>query len=55
MEYLTSIIVPFYNEEKLLEQSVLDLLREDFHKEIILVNDGSVDNSISCNKTRRIT
>ncbi len=45
MEYLTSIIVPFYNEEKLLEQSVLDLLREDFHKEIILVNDGSVDNS----------
>ena len=45
MEHLTSIIVPFYNEEKLLEQSVLDLLREDFHKEIILVNDGSVDNS----------
>tara|TARA_B100001121_G_C18658107_1_gene607464 strand:- start:940 stop:1626 length:687 start_codon:yes stop_codon:yes gene_type:complete len=45
MEHLTSIIVPFYNEEKLLEQSVLDLLGEDFHKEIILVNDGSVDNS----------
>jgi len=45
MKHLTSIIVPFYNEEKLLEQSVLDLLREDFHKEIILVNDGSVDNS----------
>ena len=45
MEHLTSIIVPFYNEEKLLEQSVLDLLREDFHKEIILVNDGSLDSS----------
>ena len=45
MEYLTSIIVPFYNEEKLLEQSVIDLIKEDFNKEIILVNDGSVDNS----------
>jgi len=45
MECLTSIIVPFYNEETLLEQSVLDLIREDFEKEIILVNDGSVDNS----------
>jgi len=45
MKYLTSIIVPFYNEETLLEQSVLDLIKEDFNKEIILVNDGSVDNS----------
>lgn len=45
MEYLTSIIVPFYNEEKLLEKSVIDLIKEDFNKEIILVNDGSVDNS----------
>ena len=42
---LTSIIVPFFNEEDLLEQSVLDLVKEDFHKEIILVNDGSLDNS----------
>jgi glycosyltransferase involved in cell wall biosynthesis len=45
MESLTSIIVPFYNEENLLKQSVLDLVKEDFHKEIVLVNDGSVDNS----------
>ena len=47
MEFLTSIIVPFYNEEKLLEKSVLDLVKEDFPKEIILVNDGSLDNSKS--------
>ena len=46
MESITSIIVPFYNEENLLKQSVLDLVKEDFHKEVILVNDGSYDNSI---------
>ena len=45
MKSLTSVIIPFYNEEKLLEQSVLDLIKEDFHKEIILVNDGSLDKS----------
>ncbi len=45
MESLTTVIVPFYNEENFLEQSVLDLVKEDFHKEIILVNDGSLDNS----------
>ena len=45
MESHTSIIVPFYNEENLLEQSVLDLVKEDFLKEIILVNDGSLDSS----------
>lgn len=45
MERLTSIIVPFYNEEILLEQSVQDLVKEDFLKEIILVNDGSSDSS----------
>lgn len=45
MEYLTSIIVPFYNEETFLEQSVRNLIKEDFHKEVILVNDGSLDKS----------
>ena len=45
MEFLTTVIVPFYNEENLLEQAVLDLIKEDFNKEIILVNDGSLDNS----------
>ena len=39
-----SIIVPLYNEEKVLQQSVASLLVLDYpHYEIILVNDGSTD------------
>ena len=40
-----SVIVPFFNEEKTLQTAVLNLLKEDFASEIILVNDGSNDNS----------
>ena len=40
-----SVIMPFFNEEKTLETAVLNLLNEDFASEIILVNDGSYDNS----------
>ena len=42
---LSSIIVPFYNEEATLENSVFKLVNEKFNKEIILVNDGSTDKS----------
>ena len=42
---LSSIIVPFYNEEATLEKSVFKLVNEKFNKEIILVNDGSTDKS----------
>ena len=49
MEYLTSIIVPFYNEEATLEKAVLRLVNEQFKKEIILVNDGSTDKSKETN------
>jgi poly-beta-1,6-N-acetyl-D-glucosamine synthase len=39
-----SIIVPLYNEEKILQQSVASLLVMDYSNyEIILVNDGSTD------------
>ncbi len=41
-----SVIVPFFNEEKTLETAVLNLLKEDFASEIILVNDGSYDESL---------
>tara|TARA_Y100000817_G_scaffold276012_1_gene237226 strand:- start:27 stop:722 length:696 start_codon:yes stop_codon:yes gene_type:complete len=44
-ENMTSIIVPFFNEEATLKQSVENLISEDFNKEIILVNDGSTDKS----------
>tara|TARA_Y100000996_G_scaffold410203_1_gene392161 strand:+ start:85 stop:780 length:696 start_codon:yes stop_codon:yes gene_type:complete len=42
---ITSIIVPFYNEEASLEESILNLVSQEFKKEIILINDGSTDRS----------
>ena len=41
-----SLIISFFNEEKTLEISVQNLLKEDFASEIILVNDGSYDKSL---------
>ena len=38
-------IVPFYNEENTLRQSVQRLLNEDIFSEIILSDDNSSDNS----------
>jgi len=41
-----SIIVPAYNEEKVIEDSVKSLFNQDYHQyEIIIVNDGSTDNT----------
>ena len=45
-----SIIVPVYNVEKFLERCITSLLQQDLSKndyEIVLVNDGSTDNSLS--------
>lgn len=43
---LVSIVVPGYNEEKVLENCVASILRSDYpHIEVILVNDGSTDNT----------
>ena len=45
---LISIIVPIFNSERYLERSIESLLRQDYQNtEIILVNDGSTDNSLS--------
>lgn len=56
-----SVIVPFFNEEKTLNEAIKALLKEGFADEIILVNDGSTDNSyktannlISKNKTIKL-
>lgn len=43
-----SIIVPVYNEEKLIRQCILSLINQNYNKrdyEIIIVNDGSTDNT----------
>jgi len=40
-----SVIVPFYNEEKFIEQSVSRLIDTNLFKNIILVNDKSSDTS----------
>jgi len=43
---LVSIIVPAYNEEKVIEQTVRTLLELDYpNKEILVINDGSTDNT----------
>lgn len=41
-----SIIIPVYNEEKVVEESILSLLELNYSNyEIIIVNDGSTDNT----------
>ena len=47
-----SIIVPIYNTEQYLERCLQSLINQDYKNiEIILVNDGSEDNSLDiCNK-----
>ncbi len=45
-DYLISVIVPVYNSEKYLEETIKSILRAKINKmEIIFVNDGSTDKS----------
>lgn len=50
-----SIIVPIYNTEKYLEKCLESIISQDYKNlEIILINDGSTDNSLSiCKKYER--
>jgi len=43
--YTLDVIVPFYNEEKLLGESVTNLIKANIHDKIYLVNNNSSDNS----------
>jgi len=46
-DFTLTVIVPFYNEELFLEQSVNNLINENFCDQIILVNDASTDTSVN--------
>lgn len=56
MHDIISIIVPVYNVEKYLEQCVDSIINQTYKNlEIILVNDGSTDNSgVICDKYKQI-
>jgi glycosyltransferase involved in cell wall biosynthesis len=47
-QIIVSIIIPFFNAERYLEQTIKSALNQTiFDKEIILINDGSTDSSLS--------
>ena len=52
MNKLISIVVPIYNSEKYLKKTLDSILKQDYpYFEVIMVNDGSTDNSESiCKK-----
>lgn len=49
MEEKVSIIVPVYNAEKYIAETIRSVLKQDYSNwELLLVENGSTDNSLSC-------
>lgn len=47
-EPLVSVVICFYNEEKFLEEAISSVLKQNYKNwELLLVDDGSTDNSVS--------
>ena len=47
MEPLISIVIPLYNKQKHIKKTILSVLDQTFSDfEIIVINDGSTDNSL---------
>lgn len=44
---LLSVIIPCYNEEKTIDQTITKILNQENIKEIIIIDDNSTDNSIN--------
>ena len=51
-KYKISVIIPIYNAEKFLDKCIGSIITQTYNNlEIILVNDGSIDNSLNiCKK-----
>lgn len=47
MSNMLSIIIPIYNEEKIIKTSLPPILSLNIDKEIIVINDGSNDNTLA--------
>ena len=45
-EVLTSVIIPAYNEEDVIERTIAEVKKLDINKEIIVIDDGSKDNTV---------
>ena len=44
---LLTVIIPCYNEEKTIDQTIAKVLNQENIKEIIIIDDNSTDNSIN--------